>query len=195
VNEIFIPGYRDESRIFKQVLAHFDAPAYVRRARRVEEALQALLEHCRRRRERALRPVRRHLRLLEKMTGGWDALPSLLCDQQALTTLRRLHDEQVPAVQTSVRPAASGRTLRRAVAGLNASIDGFNRNWTGFMEQLDLDPVNEARAGYNRYYVLEKECAVRSLQVARQGFRPLPPLTRADLENLFPCLPVLELKA
>ena len=55
---------------------------------------------------------------------------------------------------------------------------------------MDLSAVNELRKGYNRYYVLEKECAVRSARIARQGFAPLPPLTTGDLVAQFPLLPV-----
>jgi hypothetical protein len=49
-----------------------------------------------------------------------------------------------------------------------------------------LGEVNRLRAGYNQYYVLEKECMVRSANIAREGFRPLPPATTADLLALFP---------
>jgi hypothetical protein len=55
---------------------------------------------------------------------------------------------------------------------------------------VDLSQVNALRDGYNRYYVLEKECASRSPRTARHGFRPLPPLTADDLAALLPPLPV-----
>jgi hypothetical protein len=53
-----------------------------------------------------------------------------------------------------------------------------------------LNQVNDLRDGYNRYYVLEKECAVRSFRLARQGFCPLEPLTVEDITALFPLLHV-----
>ena len=61
-------------------------------------------------------------------------------------------------------------------------------NTTDGLLTVDLARVNQLRDGYNRYYVLEKECAVRSPKVARQGFRPLPPLTTADLAAELPPL-------
>jgi hypothetical protein len=50
--------------------------------------------------------------------------------------------------------------------------------------------VNEARDGYNRYYVLEKECAIRSALLARRGFCRLEPFTLEQLAALVPELPV-----
>jgi hypothetical protein len=38
--------------------------------------------------------------------------------------------------------------------------------------------------------VLEKECAVRSARIARQGFVPLEPLTIDDVSAQLPLLPV-----
>jgi hypothetical protein len=194
VHDIFIPGHHDEGRIFKQVLSQFDAPAYVRRARRIDEAFQSLLAHCRRQREQALKPVRYRLRLLEKLAGGWDALAHLLRDPEQVEALSKLSRAAMPPTGTPMRGGRSGRTLDRALAELNESVCTFNRKWTHFLEHLDLRPVNEAREGYNRYYVLEKECAVRSVQVARQGFKPMPALARSELQKLFPCLPFIELR-
>jgi hypothetical protein len=194
VTDVFIPGHHDEGRVFKQMLGRFDAPAYVRRARRVDEALESLLERCRRHREQALKPVRQRLGLLEELAGGWNALAPLLRDPEHTNALRDLQEALAARSQTSIRPTRSLRTLYRALVELNDSIESFNRKGTRFLEHLDLGPVNEARAGYNRYYVLEKECAVRSVQVARQGFRPLPPLTLQELQERFPCLPVFELR-
>jgi hypothetical protein len=39
-------------------------------------------------------------------------------------------------------------------------------------------------------FFLEKECLLGSPRLARQGFRPLPPLTITDLQALLPPLPV-----
>ena len=50
--------------------------------------------------------------------------------------------------------------------------------------------VNELREGYNRFYVLEKEIALRSAHLARQGFRPLAPATTVELAAVLPLLPV-----
>jgi hypothetical protein len=54
--------------------------------------------------------------------------------------------------------------------------------------------VNGLREGYNRYYLLEKECALRSPRLARQGFVRLPAVTVDDLAAQLPPLPVPQLR-
>jgi hypothetical protein len=90
-------------------------------------------------------------------------------------------------------PPGSGvswRPVRRALRELYESIEHFNRRWEEFLQTIDLTRVNELRAGYNRYYLLEKECALRSARLARQGFSRLEPLTVHELAALLPPLPV-----
>ena len=41
------------------------------------------------------------------------------------------------------------------------------------MPSIDLTHVNKLRDGYNRYYVLEKECALRNVRLAALGFDPV----------------------
>lgn len=74
---------------------------------------------------------------------------------------------------------------------MNACIDRFNRRWTHYLRRLDLAPLNRLREDYNRYYVLEKECALRSARLARIGFVPLQPVTRQEFQELLPRLPQL----
>ena len=81
-----------------------------------------------------------------------------------------------------------------AVYGLEGGLERFNRRWQEYLGRVDLSLVNALRDGYNRFYVLEKECAVGSIRLARQGFQPLLPLCPEDLLGLFPLLPVLQLK-
>jgi hypothetical protein len=77
------------------------------------------------------------------------------------------------------------------LAELRESLELFNRRWDAFLPTLDLRHVNELRDGYNRYFVLEKECAVRSARVAREGFVPLSPLTVQELFRHLPLLPAV----
>jgi hypothetical protein len=77
---------------------------------------------------------------------------------------------------------------------LCSSLERFNRLWRGHLDELSLDSVNDERAKYNRYYVLEKECALRSASLARKGFVPLDPLTIQELAVLLPQLPVPQFK-
>ena len=126
----------DTEILAKYVLGRFGEPAFARRARGVEDAYEALLAKCRRRREDLLQPVRR---------------------------------AQIASQSHEIAAA-----VRR-----------FNLAWAKFLQSLDLSAINNLRAGYNRYYVLEKECALHSAKLAEVGFRPLPPLTHAELAALF----------
>jgi hypothetical protein len=74
------------------------------------------------------------------------------------------------------------------------SLERFNERWQRYVYQLDLAPVNEVREDYNRYYLLEKECAMRNGNLARRGFTRMTPLTHAELAALFPPLPVPRLQ-
>ncbi len=108
--------------------------------------------------------------------------------------LRRLWDDLKPDLQVRIEPTTAEKKLRRALARLVADIDSFNRRWTAFLPTVDRAGVNKLRDDYNRHYVLEKECAVRSVVVARHGFRPLPPLTTADLVEALPVLPEISIR-
>ena len=190
MDEAAIPGRDDAGDLFKQVLAYYDAPAYVRRARRVQETHDALLAACRRRRDDLLPFVRLYLGRLFALAGDWRAVAALLADPADADRLARLFDDLRPEPRVRVAPTPSPRALRAALAELIDSLEAFNRRWRTFLAGLDLGPANEARDLYNRYYLLEKECAVRSPRVARQGYNPQPPLTPDDLARAFPPLPV-----
>jgi hypothetical protein len=93
-----------------------------------------------------------------------------------------------------VEVTLSVRALRRALRELRESLEFFNRRWQPFLEEVDLTWVNELRDGYNRYYVIEKECVVRLPSLARQGFEPLAPATPAEVAAVLPLLPVPEIR-
>ena len=175
--------------LLQEFEARFGPPAYVRRAVQVQEAFEALLEQCRRERAERLEMVRTRLGLLHALAGEWDALRPFLADEEQVVMLRRLHDELAPRLRDVVEPTASPGALRRALRELGESIERFNRLWREFLAGVDVGRVNALREGYNRYYVLEKECALRSPRLARQGYCPLTPLTRGELEAALPPLP------
>jgi hypothetical protein len=183
-----IVGRDDDA--FKQILSQYDAPAYVRRARQVQAAFDDLLARCRRQRDEWLHMSRLRLGMLRALAGGWDALRPLLADEQQLHILRELEVALNPRLRVPVEPATSARVLKQALAELCESLDRFNRRWTAYLAEVDVSGVNELRKGYNRYYLLEKECAVRNARVARQGYQPLPPLMLEELASLLPPLPV-----
>lgn len=185
-----LPAGRDDAREVQELMAQFDAPAYVRRARRVEGAYEQLLERCGRQREEWLPMVRTRIGQLAALAPGWEGLRPLLQCQDQFDAIRRLHDELRPRLRVPIAPATSAGVLRRAVAALGHSVGRFNQRWLDFLAGVDLRPLNTLRDGYNRHYLLEKECALRSTRLARENFRRLEPLTHDDLSRLFPPLPV-----
>jgi hypothetical protein len=189
VSDIPIPS-RDDRQGFNQVLAQYDGPAYVRRARRVKGAYDALLGECRRQRDEWLTLVRIRLGTLRALAGNWPALAPHLADEEQTCLLEELHAALDPRLRVPVEPTTSARALRQALDELTESIERFNRRWVEYVRGLDLAALNAERADYNRYYVLEKECLVRSPHVARQGFRPLEPLSHDHLLTVLPPLPV-----
>jgi hypothetical protein len=192
VEEIPIPA-GEGRREFLQMLGRFDGPAFVRRARGVQEALERLLERCRHKRNEWLAMVRLRVGELRALAGDWSVLRSLLASGQE-EALERLHTELEPRLRVPVTQTSARRLLRRALRELNESIERFNHRWHKYLGEVDLGPLNELRDGYNRYYIMEKECALGSAALARQGFRPLPPYTRAELHAELPPLPVIQLR-
>ena len=189
MDEVPLVG-REENDLFKRFISQYDGPAYVRRARRVEDAFRALVDHCEEKRRTMLEIARVRLGMLRALAGDWDTLSGVVMDAPDLKVLRRLEAALEPALRIPPPPTRSQRILRRALCELIESLERFNRRWRQFLDAVDLRPINELRDGYNRYYVLEKEFAVRSARVARHGFVPLAPLTAAALFELLPLLPV-----
>jgi hypothetical protein len=183
------PGGNDD-RELRELMAAFDAPAYVRRARQVEGAYDQLVERCRRKREQWLLMARTRLGQLKALAGDWEELRPYLADADQLYFLHQLHDELKPRIRVAIEPTTSPRALRRALVALCDSLERFNERWRVFLDDLDLGPVNVLREDYNRHYLLEKECALRSPRLAREGFRPLRPLTTEDLADVLPLLSV-----
>jgi hypothetical protein len=189
MEEVPIVSSDEERRLVKQMMAYDGTPAYARRAQVMEEAFARLLERCRQQRDELLAMVRLRLGVLRAMAGDWERLRPLLGDEH-LEALRKLHAELVPQLRVAVAVTSSTRALRRALRELRESVGGFNRRWRAVLAEVSLGHVNELREGYNRYYVIEKECALRSPHLARQGFVCMEPATVADLVALLPPLPL-----
>jgi len=184
----------DELRVRMMVAAQYDAPAYIRRARGVEAAFEDLLARCRRQRSEWLFGVRLHLGALRAGANGFGALRPLLADDGQVAVLERLHAEAGDPEVPMTGPA-DARGQRRALARVRASVERFNRRWLAFIAELDLTEMNRLRDGYNRYYLLEKECAVGPARLLPQTFRRLPPVTTADVLDRLPPLPAPQLRA
>jgi hypothetical protein len=173
-----------------EMLLAFDAPAFVRRSMQVEAAWEALLAVCRRERERLLEMPRMRLARFWALSQLRQAESLQLSKTDDLAYLEELRRAWQPRLRCAVKPAPSKSDVARALAELSQSFLRFNRRWLAFVGELDLRPVNQLRDGYNRYYLLEKECALRSARLAREGFVPLPPVSTDDLLERFPLLRV-----
>jgi hypothetical protein len=172
-----------------QLLAAYGAPAFVRRASRVQQAFDVLVLHCQRQRDEWLPMVRVRLAALHAMAGDWARLLPWLVDEQQLALLQEMHVQLSPGLRARTRPTTSRREMYRALLELRDSIERFNCRWSAFLGAVDLSELNRLREGYNRYYLLEKECVVRSPRLARSGYNPLAPVTVEQLTALFPTLP------
>src|SRR5437867_3436363 len=79
-----------------ELIGLFDAPAFVRRARGVEEALQSLLAQARRLREEWLGMVRLRLGTLHALAGEWSAVRPWLADDDQVRVLQGLVEALSP---------------------------------------------------------------------------------------------------
>jgi hypothetical protein len=171
-----------------EVMYAFDAPAFVRRARGVEDAWGTLLDGCRGERRRLLEMPRMRLARFFALGQFSRQIPLSICNTDDLTYLRGLHQEWKPQLRAVVRAARSTAELERAKDDLARSFRRFNERWSKYLHEFDLAPINRLRDGYNRFYLLEKECALWSSRIAQQGFQPLKFATVADLFEEFPVL-------
>lgn len=175
---------------YREMMTAFDAPAFIRRAKKVEDAWELICERCRRQRQTLLEMPRLRLAQLAALAGDWSEFPPGLCPPADVDALADLHQEWRPRLRRFLPPAESVRPLQTALEELAESFARFNRRWRKYVDEIDLAPLNQLRADYNRYYVLEKECALRSSRRATDGFRRLPPATPAEVLREFPLLPV-----
>ena len=172
----------------KDFMVAFDTPAYLRRARQVETEWQRVLANCARERHELLEMPRVRLKLL--LTGTSAGTPQLeevvaTLDAELLRAQAREWELKWPGASRRFRHASEAVD---ALQLLRASWERFNQRWRTCIAEIDLTRVNDLRDGYNRYYLIEKECAVRSWQTAQMGYSPLAPATHADLFAAFPLL-------
>lgn len=174
---------REEMGI-NRILGLFDTPAFARRGQEVERAIGALDDRCREERARRLKPVEKALRAWALTASGPDSWEScgfagpvdglwVACDAEPCWGSR----------------SAPGFARRRAADALVAAVRAFNGRWPAVIESLGFDAVNALIDGYNRFYLLEKECVVGSPRLAARLFRPLRAIAIGDLLARYPLLP------
>lgn len=172
----------------RSLIGLFDSPAFVRRGQEMEVGLARLDQRCSFARTGMLEMV--HLRLRQ-----WSAVSIGPHDWADIFvhSIAPLWDQSRAPLPTWGAVAAS-RARRRAVGrDLISSVLRFNRRWSAFVGQLNLQPLNQRIDQYNRYYVLEKECVVGSHRLAVRGFEPKPKLTAEFILKNHPLLLVPEL--
>src|SRR5437667_8685195 len=98
-----------------ELIGLFDAPAYVRRARGVEEALEYLLARARHQRDEWLEMVRLRLGTLHALAGDWSALRPWLADDDQVRVLQGLYETLSPRLRLPPERNRSPRALRRAL--------------------------------------------------------------------------------
>jgi hypothetical protein len=186
---------RQEDAMRVQLMAQYGAPAFLQRAHRMKNAFDFLVRTCRGKRDEELMMVRIRLGFLHGMTAGdWKVLLPFLTDETQTEVLAKLHAELDPKLEVQVTPTTSARKLRSALGDLCRALEAFNEVWRRHLAGLDLSEINYLREGYNRWYVFEKECALRSPEIARRGFVPMPPATVEEVAEQVPELAVPRLK-
>lgn len=187
-----LTGDQSEQRLAQQLVGQYGGPAFVRRAREMEAAYEQLLEMCRQARAEHLNLVRLRVGTLFALAGTKEQLRTLVASDEDLANLVRLERDVQPQLRVPVAPTNSARVLQQALDELRDSIAFFNVRWSIFVRKLDLAKINELRDGYNRFYLLERECALGSIRTARRDFRRMEPLTADDLLRELPPLPTIE---
>jgi hypothetical protein len=157
--------------------AALGVPAFVRRARSLEDAIARLRASIAGERASRLRWLLVLARPLEesRRQGTFLAPP-------VAALLDALRDE--PGFAHRAAPAA--RPPLRASADLLSRARNFNRRWLGYLASVPIDEIRALQADYNRYYPIEREMALRGVRMA---FREIPLLETADLARWFPPLP------
>lgn len=177
----------------QRLLGSFDVPAFVRRALRVQQFRTALAAKCRSKRRELLRHARWRAGQLCRAPGHPEELLRLLPQRVDPDQWRELWELMEVLPIGSGGATVSHRRLQRMFREWCRSLERFNRRWQEYLHQLDLTSVNGEIEGYNRYYLLEKECFMGSPRLARQGYQPLSTITTDDLLAQFPLLFVPQL--
>ncbi|RUL87784.1 hypothetical protein [Tautonia sociabilis] len=168
----------------QQMLGLFDAPSFSRRGQDLEDAITRLHGRCARARSGMLEMVVLRLRQWASVATGPDDWDDVL--EGPVAPLWPIAGAPDPSWADSPAP---GRRRRAVARDLAASVERFNRRWSRFVRGLDLGPVNRRIEAYNRYYILEKECALGSHRLATRFFQPYDPLSADLLLDRHPPLP------
>jgi hypothetical protein len=174
----------------KELMGLFDAPAFARRGRDVEWAVNKTLLLCRQKRLELLEMVHCRLRMWSAATTGPADWP--LAFQEPIDHIWIIAEAPEPLWKGKKPPTR--KALLQLSTGLVQSVDRFNTRWLQWVEQLQVDSINRQIDHYNKYYILEKECIVGSTRLAARLYQPQPRIEPDWLLGQFPLLPVPKLK-
>jgi hypothetical protein len=171
----------------QRLLGLYDVPAYVRRALRVEEAILALEKRIEQQRVELLLSVRQALARWEETNRKYPS-SRLLLDESTRRRLQLLA-ERLPA-HPSIRtiPLLWPVRPKRIWRDLSEAVRTFNRKWNQWIAAVDLGPVNRLIDDYNKHYLVEKECAFRSVRAASRHFQPMKRIERQEFVDRYPPL-------
>lgn len=183
-------SYGVEGHEVRKILAQFDAPAFVRRARAVEVADDLLHTRLAKAYATGLEMPRLRLtQLLASLASHDPLLESVASLPGVATRLRSWAKLHAVPLRVPVPPATNRAELADRWHRLTHSVERFNRRWQLAVTGIDLTHINHLREEYNRWYVIEKEAATNSPALARQGFEYRPPLTPSLLLERYPLWP------
>lgn len=168
----------------RELLGMFDLPAFARRGQDLEYSLKRFDGRLLRQRDEMLEMVRLRLRQWAGGVEGPDAWRGVFAEP--LEPLWEAASAPPPSWGTGPSP----RRRRTIARDLVASVERFNRRWDAWLKALDLTAINARIDQYNQYYLLEKECVLRSSRLAARHFQPYTRLTPDELSRRFPNLPV-----
>ena len=152
-----------EGREMQEVMAQFDAPAYIRRARGVEHALDDLLAKCRRQREEWLPMVKLRLGQLHALAGDWPALRPFVADEEQLVVLESLHRTLSPKLRLPLPATTSERVLRSRPARADQQRGAVQRTLAGISAEGGFQPRQPGARGVQQ--------ALRAGEVVRTAQR------------------------
>lgn len=169
----------------RELLGLFDVPSFARRGQEVEQGLDVLHARCRRERMERLDMVHLRLRQWAAAAAGPDDCHGVFTG--SIAGLWAETGAEPPAWATEPAPLRRRQAIARSLV---ASLERFNRRWSAFLADLDLDFFNQIIDRYNQFYLLEKECYLGSARLAARHFVPRERLTREGLLAEYPFLRV-----
>jgi hypothetical protein len=183
------------SEFLKFLLEQGEEPAFLRRARTVNEATDRLFKHCAANRSELLQWAKMYLGIVAKLIDrDWSRLSPFLIDDGALSQLQAWCQQWKPELKAPVARTTSSRIVHSALIQFLHSLGRFNQAWVKFLDDVDLVEINRLRTDFNKHYPVEKACAFGSEDIERLGFVPLPEVTMQQLCELFPTFDIPKLR-